>query len=366
MNAILVLQHYQQQLAEEIEQWQADPPAITPLVISPWIAMSLMQKAIRRGDEGFALGATASLLHTAPDKLWRRLTVTVFEDIGIADIDIIGLTVAAAARKAWRKQLGGEWVVASYLVTRMCHSIKCRAADDLSYCAEEHPNLEQHRLNLTFRPLPELLKRIICANDVGEQALALWYAVGTHRFNSDKLRERRGEPNMVFDYLSDQGVPDTLVEICRAGFRKTGEILCPMLIPIWQRSQDCRTTTRPDDLPADELIQGIPCWTFDTHTREGKHALARFMKTDCETARWIRGNVSGYRRTRFLADLLFRVEGGLVDRRLRWPLGDQLKTTCDFDILGVTTEQAKEASQLLRKDLPILNRERGHVFSSNL
>ncbi len=254
MNAILVLQHYQQQLAHEVEQWQADPPALTSLDISPWIAMSLMQKSIRRGDDGFALGAAVSLLSTAPDKLWRRLTVTAFEDIGIADINIIGLTVAAVARKAWRKQVGGEWVVASYLVTRMCRSIKCRAADDLAYCAEEHPYLEQHRLDLTFRPLPELLKRIIHANDVGEQALALWYAVGTHRFNSDKLRERRGEPNTVFDYLSDQGVPDTLVEICRAGFRKTGEILCPMLVPLWLRSQECQTTVQPDDLPPDELI----------------------------------------------------------------------------------------------------------------
>ena len=366
MNAVLILQHYQQQLAQDIERWRTDTPAFDPPRLSPWIAMSLMQKAIRRGNEGFALSAAASLLSTAPDRLWRRLTVTAFEDIGIADIDLIGLSVVAAASKTHRKQIASEWAIASCLVIRMCRSIKCRAVDDLAYFAEDCPELEQLRLDLTFQPLPELLSQIIDASDVGEQALALWYAIGTYRCRSDKLRERRGEPNTVFDCLSDQGIPDTMVEICRAGFRKTGEILCPMLIPIWQRSQDCRTTTRPDDLPADELIQGIPCWTFDTHTREGKHALARFMKTDCETARWIRGNVSGYRRTRFLADLLFRVEGGLVDRRLRWPLGDQLKTTCDFDILGVTTEQAKEASQLLRKDLPILNRERGHVFSSNL
>ena len=60
MNAVLILQHYQQQLAQEIEPWRAIPSAFDPLHLSPWIAMSLMQKAIRRGEEGFALGAAAS------------------------------------------------------------------------------------------------------------------------------------------------------------------------------------------------------------------------------------------------------------------------------------------------------------------
>lgn len=366
MNAVLILKHYQQHLSQEIEPWRNELPPYDPPHLSPWIAMSLMQKAIRRDDQGFALAAAASLLTTAPDRLWRRLTITAFEDIGIADIDLIGLTVVAAASKTLRKQIGGEWAVASYLVTRLAISVKCRAADDLAYLAEDSPQLEGQRLDMPFQPLPELLGAIVNAHDVGEQALGLWYAIGTYRCRSERLQERRGDPNSVFDYLSDQGVPDTLVEICRAGFRKTGEILCPMLIPVWQHSRNCNTTVEPDILPPDELINGVPCWVFDTHVREGKQALARFLKTNCETARWIRGNVNGYRRSRFLANLLFRVESGLVDQRLRWPLGDQLKTACDFDILGVTSEQAREASQLLCKDLPILNRERRHVFGSNL
>ena len=40
---------------------------------SPWLAMSAMQKAIRRGREDLALGAAATLLRDAPDKLWRRI-----------------------------------------------------------------------------------------------------------------------------------------------------------------------------------------------------------------------------------------------------------------------------------------------------
>jgi hypothetical protein len=42
-----------------------------PLNVSPWIAMSLLQKAIRRGQEHLALRAAATL-QGRPDRLWRR------------------------------------------------------------------------------------------------------------------------------------------------------------------------------------------------------------------------------------------------------------------------------------------------------
>ena len=47
------------------------PPKPDPLQVSPWVAMSLMQKAIRRGREDLALRAAASLLSDAPERLWR-------------------------------------------------------------------------------------------------------------------------------------------------------------------------------------------------------------------------------------------------------------------------------------------------------
>ena len=43
---------------------QGRPPDPRPLDVSPWLAMSVMQKAIRRGREDLALGAAATLLGT--------------------------------------------------------------------------------------------------------------------------------------------------------------------------------------------------------------------------------------------------------------------------------------------------------------
>ena len=52
----------------------------------------------------------------------------------------------------------------------------------------------------------------------------MWYALGTNRYNTTALPERRGEPQAAFDGLCEHGFPDTIVEVCREGFRKCSEI----------------------------------------------------------------------------------------------------------------------------------------------
>jgi replication-associated recombination protein RarA len=118
--------------------------------ISPWVAMSLMQKAIRRGHKDLALRAAATLLREAPERLWRRLGCIAFEDFGVADLDTVALVTAALAGNRFRKNLGGEWPTASFLVTRMADATKCRVSDDLLLAAENHPDFEMVKLAATL------------------------------------------------------------------------------------------------------------------------------------------------------------------------------------------------------------------------
>ena len=50
------------QLRDAIVEFQ--PPICDTLTISPWVAMSLLQKSVRRRRKGLALQAAATLLHT--------------------------------------------------------------------------------------------------------------------------------------------------------------------------------------------------------------------------------------------------------------------------------------------------------------
>jgi hypothetical protein len=57
---------------------------------------------------------------------------------------------------------------------------------------------------------------------------------------------------------------------------------------------------------------------------------------------------------------VFRIEGGLVRSRLRWPTGDAMRELVDQGCggrLGV----ASEVLDLMRRDLPELNEVRAHV-----
>lgn len=74
-------------LAQAVAEF--DPPPYYPLNASPWIAMALLQKAIRRGRKQCALRAAATLLHQSPERLWRRIGCIAFEDVGVGDIEAV-------------------------------------------------------------------------------------------------------------------------------------------------------------------------------------------------------------------------------------------------------------------------------------
>ena len=360
-----IIDHFRNQLARDVVGQGDSLPRFKPMNISPWLAMSLMQKAIRRGREEMALRAAATLLNQAPERLWRRICVTAYEDIGVGDFDTIALVAAALKGKRWRTDVGGDWAVASTLVARMCGSIKCRAADDLAYVCERHPRFEAARLAWSFEPLPRLLQQIISDAPIPERAIALWYALGTNRYNTTALRERRGEPQAAFDGLSEHGFPDTVIEVCRVGFRKCSEIITAFIILLHREVENASCHVEPDDLPAEILIGEVPCWAYDMHVREGKQAIARLLKTDCETARWARDHIPAKSQMGFFGHVLFHIESGLVDRRLHWPSAGKLRQMADVSYPGLTGQQGEEAMSLLRRDLPVLHEERRHVANSN-
>lgn len=359
MNGPDVLRAARHQLAATVSR--TEPATFTPLQVSPWIAMSALQKGIRRGYEEIAQRAAATLLKVSPDRLWRRCGAIAFEDIGVADIETVSLVTAALAGKRFRARLGGEWRVASFIVSRMVHAPKCRAADDLLLAAENHPAYERTRLELTFKTTSELMRLATGSGPLVTRALALWYAIGTDRRPSEKLRVRRGEPAAVFDALCEGGLPHTVVEIAHEGFRRTGEVLCPfvsLLCPVRQLEP---SGIEDDKFPPETLIQNVPSWAVDMYSREGRQALQLFLQEGSDSARWVRAHIPARERVSFLGTVLFRVEGGLVRSRLRWRTADELRWRVDVECHGPRCPDATEILRLMRADIPLLNEVRSHV-----
>jgi hypothetical protein len=223
MNGLEGLSIARQQLSDAISNFQTT--TCDPLNVSPWIAMSAMQKAIRRGEERQALRAAATLLRVSPERLWRRCGCIAFEDIGVADLDTVAVVTSALSGKRYRENLGGEWHVASCIVSRMVQAPKCRAADDLLLAAENHPDFEDTRLAFAFRSIDDLIHIATAADPLPIRALAAWYAIGTGRRSSPRLQSRWGDATAVFNALREMRVPAAVVEIAREGFRRTSEVL---------------------------------------------------------------------------------------------------------------------------------------------
>jgi replication-associated recombination protein RarA len=84
----------------------------------------------------------------APDKLWRRIGCVAYEDVGLASLEVVGLTTVSLEGKQARAALGGEWAVASCVVAELSRAAKSRAADDLLMACELHPAYADARAHL--------------------------------------------------------------------------------------------------------------------------------------------------------------------------------------------------------------------------
>ena len=274
----------------------------------------------------------------------------------LSSLDAVGLATVALAGKQVRGTLGGEWAVASCIVSELCRVPKCRAADDLLMACELHPAYAEARAKLPYRTTRDLIAVATGQGSVQERALALWFALGTDRRRS-ALVNRRGEPRLVFDCLCEAGWPHSIVAVAREGFRRTGELLCPFvaLLSCVERQAG---RVESDEFPPEVMIGDVPSWALDIFSREGRVAFARFLGTNAPAARWVRSHVRLAHRVAFLGHVVFRVEGGLVTSRMRWPLADELRRQTDVECSGPDCPDASEILGLMQADLPLLNEAR--------
>jgi hypothetical protein len=154
------------------------PPQPDPIKTTPWIAMSLMQKAIRRGNVDLALRAAATLMQASPERVWRRLGCTAPEDIGAGSLNAVSIATAALGGKKLRATMGGDWAVAHAVICELARSPKCRAADDLLAVTTASPAYARDRDELRDLPIPDLVEIAVGSESIYRRALAVRFALG--------------------------------------------------------------------------------------------------------------------------------------------------------------------------------------------
>ena len=349
-------------LSEALAKVDEPTPPI-PLAADRYIALSALQKAIRRGEEELALRAAMNLMIGGPHAIWRRLGIIAFEDIGVANIDAVGWVTVVIGKPDVRQRLGGEWKVADFLIRTLCRSAKCRATDDLVHLIERDPALAEMRDEL---PGPSLRDRIraatSCTGGIEAQGLATWFAIGTDKIASFALTPVSGCPENTFDALRDADYPGSAVEIGRMGLKRTACIIAAMFPLLYQARGAEEHSTHDDPFPADTMIGPVPSWVFDMHTRGGLAAFGRYRRRSERMKAFLAEHADpSANLNRLVGGLVFHIESGLVTKRLVWGEGTRLRHAADMTQPGLPPEVVPEAFSILRDEIGLLNRCRAET-----
>lgn len=352
LNAADIFASVAADIEHQLHSHHSQPPVSIP-TISSSVAAALLQKSIRRGRADLALAAADTLLRAAPDRLWRRLSIIAVEDIGLGDLDAVYLATVAASHRRRLARRFGEWRLASFIVSRLASSPKCRATDDLHVVTQDCPAWHHDRLELAELPLRDLLDVIAGDDPIERRAIAARYAIGTAGpFSAGALSKRRGHHEAVFDFMCEIGLPHTLVEVAGSAHRLTGEVIAAFLPLLHRQFNGDVAELRSDPLPPETIVGGIPGWAYDKFSPEGRMALARFLRADCATANWLRLHVEPRDRMNMAGHAVFRVESGLVADRLIWPTGESLDERAEQDDRSLNSfivkvlKAAKQAEQM--------------------
>jgi hypothetical protein len=301
----------------------------------------------------FALQAASTLLAADEKQFWRRLALIGAEDVGLGDIAAVGHATAALTGKTRRAELGDDWTVASCIVARLTNANKCRAADDISLVCAAHPSTIDRRIELQALPTDALIDIVLGTESFVERALALYCALGGQRRSKERVG-RRHKAEDVFTAFAESGWSGSLTALARRSYLATGEMLAPFLVLLSRELKE-PPVVRADALPAESGAGTIPVWAFDMFSHEGRKALLRFLQGASPCALWFKVNVSAKWRLSLLGHLLFRLEGGRVNSRIRWPLADHLRREADLHCSGPAFPDVSEALRLLWADMPALN-----------
>ncbi|MEP3226305.1 MAG: hypothetical protein ABJO01_10040 [Parasphingorhabdus sp.] len=338
-----------EEIANDLAQFR-QPRQLSASLPDIWIAKSLLQKAIRRNDIAQALRATMFAIKLDGKSFWRRLPIIAWEDVGLADIGLCDAVIALARSKRLRAKLGGEWPVASYLVTRLCSAPKDRSADDLLTVIEHDQDLQSERDRLAFAAPDHRQKLLQDTNfPTNQRAIALHYAMGTAKLTSNHLHLKPADSDPLSTLNSIAGCSPELVKSCAEAVKRTQMILPALTALLWQEWNDQRSVDQrsSDDFGHDYEIASIPRYAFDGNTRSGRKYLYWLSSVDEDLSGYLKNAVPKSMSRQLLRKLYFRSKSSLCANREIWPTGHQIRNRADRIGFGLSVDTIAEGLEQL-------------------
>jgi hypothetical protein len=345
------------------------PPTdyLKPLSIDPWVASSLLQKSIRRGDADLAIRAALTLYRFRRSGIWRRLVVIAFEDVGAASIDALLVAVRAATDPRWRASIGSDERVIAHVARLLAEAPKDRSADHLICSSRSYPPWEDARRMVGSLPIMLRLD-LVAENEqpLHVRAIAAWYSSGVEW--DDERRVGEGDLPGLTAVFRSIGVPDALALATKYAATHTREPITIMVPLIWLEAfKEEHPAIRDCLVPSSPVVRGVPLYALDKHTAVGKTAIYQFARENRVVRETLADYVPDYRAPGAACMAAFYADAAPVSRRLDWSQSNALETIgIDNDLRStkVSPDGVRPILEVVSANLDHLNEIRARLFGA--
>jgi hypothetical protein len=322
-----------------------------------WVANSLLQKSIRRGEVEVAERAALTFLEQAGSAIWRRLLIIAFEDVGAAAPEVVAMIVAGSTDAPWQKRCGGNAKVATNLARILANAPKSRSAEHLITSSDQHPSFERERRLVSASSTADNVDTVADkSKSLAHRALAAWRTSGIGwKRDSPSGKDLPG----LLDTFRQLGVPEELVVSTGLAVTASREPIAVMVPLVWLAAHEEQVPTMVHrDVPRSCDIDGVPAYALDKHTRTGREAIRQLAKCNPEIRGCLERYVARPQRNDAAYMAAFYADAAPLASQLLWDGADQLEalgTETDLLKSGVSREGIEPVLQIFRANVQHLN-----------
>jgi len=339
--------------------------SIKPLRCDRWLALSALQKSIRRGDGLTAQRALKTLYQHDPNSTWRRLLIIAFEDVGIGALSGVVMTARRSANTKALREMGRDEAAALATAQMLAEAPKDRSTDLLFSVVLHDPALEMMRSKCRSVSVPRRLEFVADPTlSLSEHALAAWHSSGVE--SRGERRVGPGNLDALMRTYAELGVSEPVLEAVVVAIKKAREPFALLLPLLWLAAEGSESELPDSPLPPSGLINGVPLYALDKHTRLGRQAIKHFAQDNSEIAQFLteRGCSSGDDRALRMA--VFYADGALTRRTLQWRHSAELTASgaaADFHKVHVTANVGADLVELVAAHIADLDVIRSQLLS---
>jgi hypothetical protein len=344
------------------------PPTLDPIPPLPcdrWLALSALQKSIRRGDSLTAKRALTTLYRSDPSSTWRRLLIIACEDVGIAAPGAVVMTASRCANVKALREMGRDEAAALATAQMLAEVPKDRSADLLFAVALHDPTLEIMRSKCRSASVARRLEFVADPTlSLPERALAVWHSSGVESYGEQRVG--LGDFDALIRIYAELGIPGPLLEALATVIKKAREPFALLLPLLWLAAAGTETELVDSPLSPSGLINGVPLCALDKHTRLGRQAIGRFAQENAEIAQFLTDRGCGSGDDGALRMAVFYADGALTRPTLQWRHSAEVTAAgvaADFHKVHVAADVGAELVQLVAIHIADLNTIRSRLLS---